>query len=175
MDIRKLELSDQEAYRRYEAAMLSDKQGNPFVELEFVEDLEQAILDGQQSEVKQAGQTWSPYSTYYGFIDNEIVGMVRCFWEADNSTVLDLGEVGYMVHPHYRWQGIAQALLAFALDLFEKKGYEKVSVATDRDNLPSRGLIKKMGGQLESIRQIHYFGQSMLAAKYWIYLGKENT
>lgn len=175
MEIRKLKLSDQAAYRRFEADMLKDKQDNPFIELAYIEDLQKAILDNQHSEIKQEGQTWSTYSTYYAFVDGDIAGMIRCFWEADNPTVIDLGQLGYMISPKFRRQGIAQDLLDFSLKLFKEKGYNRISIVADEDNLPSRRLIEKMGGQLAEIAQISYFGKDMIAAKYWLSIRKENT
>ncbi|MGT2911269.1 GNAT family N-acetyltransferase [Streptococcus cameli] len=170
MEIRKLELGDQAAYRRFETAMLSDKETNPFVELDYIEDLPKAIAAGQQSEIKEEGQTWSTYSTYYAFIDGEIAGFIRCFWEADNPMVQNLGQLGYMSSPSYRRQGVVEKLIAFAMAQFVEKGFRRIFLVADKENLASRSLIEKMGGQLEQISTIDYFGRPMEAAKYRISL-----
>ncbi len=173
MEIRKLKMADQTAYRHFESEMLAEKKSNPFVEMTYIEDLPQAIREGQDSEIKKEGQTWSTYSTYYAFVNGDIAGMIRCFWEADNETVIQLGQLGYMSAPSFRRQGIVQQLIQFALKQFAEKGYDRISVVADKDNVSSRCLIEKMGGQLEKISQIDYFGQPMMAAKYWIVIGKE--
>ncbi|MBY5034018.1 GNAT family N-acetyltransferase [Streptococcus gallolyticus] len=175
MDIRKLELADQEVYRAFEADMLADKEHNPFVELTYIDDLPKAIREGQHSEEKQEGQTWSTYSTYYAFVNGEIAGLLRCFWEAENEAVVKLGQIGYMVRPKFRRQGFAMEMLAFAKDLYAQKGYEKVSIATSQDNFPSRCLIEKAGGQLESLSQFEYFGKKLQVAKYWLTLQSKPT
>ncbi|MGT2754222.1 GNAT family N-acetyltransferase [Streptococcus ovis] len=166
IEIRKLQLGDEVAYRRFEEAMLAEKTTNSFVEMEYIDDLPKAILEGQESEIKKEGQIWSTYSTYYAFVNGEIAGMIRCFWEADNETVVNLGQLGYMSSPVFRRQGIVQHLIQFAMELFAEKGYDRISVVAAENNLPSRRLIEKMSGQLEKISQIDYFGKSMMAAKY---------
>lgn len=138
--------------------------------MEYINDLPKAILEGQESEIKKEGQTWSTYSTYYAFVDGEIAGMIRCFWETENEVVKNLGQLGYMSSPAYRRQGVVQKLFRFAMNLFAEKGYDRISVVADEKNIPSRQLIEKMGGQLEKISQIDYLGQPMEAAKYWIFL-----
>ena len=154
LDFRKITLADEEAYRAFEAAMLEDKKVNPHVELEYEDDFEKIVRRSAQSELKQEGQTWSTYTKYYAFLNEKIVGVVICFWEMEHPDCQTLGHVGYMVAPAFRRQGLATAFVNFALEQYRKKGIPSLLLATDQDNLASRGLIEKMGGQLVALEDI---------------------
>ena len=166
LNFRKITLADEEAYRAFETAMLEDKKVNPFVELEYVEDFEEIVARNTQSEIQQEGQTWSTFTKYYAFLDEKIVGFVICFWEMDHPDCQILGHVGYMVAPAFRRQGLATAFVNFAKDRYCEKGIPSLLLATDQDNLASRGLIKKMGGQLVALEDIDYLGQKRQSAHY---------
>lgn len=164
---RKLRLEDEEAYRTFEATMLEDKKVNPFVEFnEDVEDFEKIVARNVQSEIKQEEQTWSTYTKYFVFLDEKVVGYVICFWEMDHSDCQKLGHIGYMVAPDFRRQGMATTFVRFALERYLEKGVSSVLIATDQDNLPSRGLIEKLGGQLVALEEINYQGRKRWSARY---------
>lgn len=171
LDFRKITLADEDAYRAFEAAMLEDKKVNPHVELEYEDDFEKIVRRSAQSELKQEGQTWSTYTKYYAFLDEKIVGFVICFWEMDHPDCQILGHVGYMVAPAFRRQGLATAFVNFALDQYRKKGITSILLATDQDNLASRGLLEKMGGQLVALEDIDYQGQKRQSARYRLATG----
>ena len=172
LNFRKITLADEEAYREFEATMLEDKKINPFVELEYVEDFEEIVARNAQSEIQQEGQTWSTFTKYYAFLDEKIVGFVICFWEMDHPDCQILGHVGYMVAPAFRRQGLATAFVNFALEQYRKKGIPSLLLATDQDNLASRGLIEKMGGQLVALEEIDYQGQKRQSARYRLDTGQ---
>ncbi|MFN8649473.1 GNAT family N-acetyltransferase [Streptococcus sp.] len=88
----------------------------------------------------------------YAFLDRKkIVGFVICFWEMDHPDCQTLGHVGYMVAPAFRRRGLATAFVNFAQDQYREKGITSIILATDQDNLASRGLLEKMGGQLVAL------------------------
>lgn len=70
------------------------------------------------------------------------------------------GHVGYAVRPACRRQGHATAMLAEGLVVARALGLERVLVTTDVDNVGSRRVITKNGGELEDQR-----GQKL---RYWI-------
>ena len=166
LNFRKIALADEEAYREFEATMLEDKKINPFVELEYVEDFEEIVTRNTQSEIQQEGQTWSTFTKYYAFLDEKIVGFVICFWEMDHPDCQTLGHVGYMVAPAFRRRGLATAFVNFAQDQYREKGIPSILLATDQENLASRGLLEKMGGQLVALEDIDYQGQKRQSARY---------
>ena len=166
LNFRKITLADEEAYRAFEAAMLEDKKVNPHVEWWYVEDFPKFVSNNEESELKQEGQIWSTYTRYFAFLDEKIVGFVICFWEMDHPDCQTLGHVGYMVAPAFRRRGLAPAFVNFALDQYRKKGITSILLATDQDNLASRGLLEKMGGQLVALEGIDYQGQKRQSARY---------
>ena len=172
LNFRKIALADEEAYREFEATMLEDKKNNPFVELAYVEDFEEIVARNAQSEIQQGGQPWSTFTKYYAFLDEKIVGFVICFWEMDHPDCQILGHVGYMVAPAFRRQGLATAFVSFAQDRYREKGIPSLLLATDQDNLASRGLIEKMGGQLVALEEIDYQGQKRQSARYRLDTGE---
>ena len=172
LNFRKIALADEEAYREFEATMLEDKKINPFVELEYVEDFEEIVTRNTQSEIQQEGQTWSTFTKYYAFLDEKIVGFVICFWEMDHPDCQTLGHVSYMVAPAFRRQGLATAFVNFAQDRYREKRIPSILIATDQDNLASRGLIEKMGGQLVALEDIDYQGQKRQSARYRLDTGQ---
>ena len=172
LNFRKITLADEEAYREFEATMLEDKKINPFVELEYVEDFEEIVARNTQSEIQQEGQTWSTFTKYYAFLDEKIVGFVICFWEMDHPDCQTLGHVSYMVAPAFRRQGLATAFVNFAQDRYREKRIPSILIATDQDNLASRGLIEKMGGQLVALEDIDYQGQKRQSARYRLDTGQ---
>ena len=172
LNFRKITSADEEAYRAFEAAMLEDKKNNSFVELEYVEDFEEIVARNTQSEIQQEGQTWSTFTKYYAFLNEKIVGFVICFWEMDHPDCQILGHVGYMVAPAFRRQGLATAFVNFAQDRYREKGITSILLATDQDNLASRGLIEKMGGQLMALEEIDYQGQKRQSARYRLDTGQ---
>ncbi len=97
MEIRKIQLSDQAAYYRFERDMLEDKKTNPFVEWWAVEGFLKFVSDSESSEIRRGLQSWSTYTRYFAFIDGEIAGFVTCFWEMDHPDCLKLGHIGYMI------------------------------------------------------------------------------
>ena len=171
LDFRKITLADEDAYREFEAAMLEDKKVNPHVEWWYVEDFPKFVSNSEASELKQEGQIWSTYTRYFAFLDEKIVGFVICFWEMDHPDCQTLGHVGYMVAPAFRRRGLATAFVKFALDQYRKKGITSILLATDQDNLASRGLLEKMGGQLVALEDIDYQGQKRQSARYRLATG----
>ena len=172
LNFRKITSADEEAYRAFEATMLEDKKINPFVELEYVEDFEEIVARNTQSEIQQGGQSWSTFTKYYAFLDEKIVGFVICFWEMDHPDCQILGHVGYMVAPAFRRQGLATAFVNFAQDRYRERGIPSILLVTDQDNLASRGLIEKMGGQLVALEEIDYQGQKRQSARYRLDTGQ---
>ena len=55
LNFRKITLTDEEAYREFEAAMLEDKKVNPHVEWWYVEDFLKFVSNSEESEIKQEG------------------------------------------------------------------------------------------------------------------------
>ncbi|WP_277290850.1 GNAT family N-acetyltransferase [Streptococcus orisratti] len=174
MEIRKIKSCDQEDFEKFNAAMLADKENNPFVEWWDVSDFDEFVRQSDQSEVKLSNQTWPPFTRYFAFSSGQIAGLVICFWELDHPDCQTLGHFGYMVAPSFRRQGLASRLFTFALEHYRQLGSNQVFVATDEDNVASRSLIEKMGGQLLALETIPYYDKVLKSARYSFDLNKRD-
>lgn len=168
MEIGKITLSDESAYRRFEADLLEESKVNPFIEISKVDDFKAFVAENESSGHPSHDQGRPAYSQYFTFVNGDIAGFVICFWDKDNQETNDLGEVGFMISKDYRRQGIATQLVTRASRIYQEKGYDRFSMVTDRDNIPSCRFIESLGGQLEKVAEIDYFGQKKMSAKYWL-------
>ena len=80
------------------------------------------------------------------------------------------GHIGYVVVPEHRGRGYAAEMLRQGLDLARSMAFERVLVTCDDDNLASRRVIEKCGGEYEDSS----VGPEAAVAKrrYWIALSK---
>lgn len=170
MEIRKICLEDRAAFERFEVALLEDKKINPFVEWRKVENFDDMVSHSDISELKQTGQTWSPFTRYFAFLDGEIVGFVSCFWEIDHPDCQRLGHLSYTVAPAFRGKGIASHLAQYAISCYREKGVKRIHIAMDEDNVPSRKTAERAGGQFLGIFDIEYNHQKVRSAKYEVRL-----
>ncbi|MEQ9763101.1 GNAT family N-acetyltransferase [Streptococcus jiangjianxini] len=166
MAIRKITLSDQMAFLDFEDELLEDKRRNPFVEWWPVEDFEDFVTESDISEIKQSNQNTPTYTRYFAFVEGAIAGFVICFWEMAHPDCLKLGHIGYIVAPSFRHQGVAQSLIAFALQQYRSLGIDSVLVVAHEKNAPSRQLIEKLGGRLLALEMVNHLGRHLETAKY---------
>ena len=59
------------------------------------------------------------------------------------------GHVGYCVAPSSRRNGVATALLRGALDLCRLRGFDRVLITCDKENIASSKTIERCGGVLK--------------------------
>ncbi|MGT2811184.1 GNAT family N-acetyltransferase [Streptococcus minor] len=177
MDIRTLELSDQDAFEQFQALLLTEKDmGNRFIQSKKVHDFPSFVKKSRQLEKVTDNPNWSTVTSYYGFINGEIAGKISCRWQLEKGDLARVGgHIGYITSPKFRRQGIMTSLLHFAFEQYQDKGIESVLITAHADNLPSRKTIEKVGGQLETIIRLEddfpdprMAGQKL--ARYWVQL-----
>jgi predicted acetyltransferase len=78
------------------------------------------------------------------------------------------GHIGYRIRPSERRKGYGARLLAMTLDEARKHGLRDVLLTCDSDNIGSRRIIERNGGQLGSESVSPQSG--VLVARYWIHL-----
>ncbi|MBG9980341.1 GNAT family N-acetyltransferase [Facklamia lactis] len=105
-----------------------------------------------------------PLLQYLAFADSRIVGFVNLRLSLNDYLLHSGGHIGYVVHPHYRQQGIAFELLQYALGVAQDKGIDKVLVTCADHNIASAKVIEKAGGQLEDKRLV----KGVWVRRYWI-------
>ncbi|MGT2828878.1 GNAT family N-acetyltransferase [Streptococcus hillyeri] len=170
MEVRKISLEDKNAFQRFEEAMLRDKQINPFVEWWETANFENYVADSDVSEVKKEGQSWSTFTRYFAFEDEQILGMLICFWEIQHPDCQKLGHLGYMVAPAFRKQGVAFELVQYGLERYREKGISNIYIAMDEKNVASRKTAEKAGGILLGTFDINHQGQKIQSVNYEVHL-----
>ncbi len=82
------------------------------------------------------------------------------------------GQIGYNVRPSARCKGCGSRMLAMALDLLRKRGWKRVLITCNADNLASARVIEKNGGVLEN--RVIEEETGKLISRYWITLSEED-
>lgn len=181
-EIRTIALADQAAFKRFQDMLLAEKaSGNTFVETQKVEDFAAFVEQSRRFEAQTDRPDWSTSTNYYYFLDGEIVARIVCRWQLEKGDLATVGgHIGYVTRTDYRGQGIMTALLAFALEQYQKRGIKRVLITANKDNIASRKTIEKAGGILEDIIQVaddyptkRMAGQAI--ARYWIDLGGRDS
>lgn len=109
-----------------------------------------------------------PATTLLAFIDDVLVGFINIRHTLNAFLYEAGGHIGYMVHPHYRKQGIAKAMLAKALEYCRTNlKLDKVLITCDPNNTGSKNTIINNGGIYENTVQNDILGT---VERYWIHL-----
>lgn len=96
--------------------------------------------------------------------DGEIVGRVSIRHHLTDQLAKIGGHIGYVVVPAHRRKGYATALLKQGLTIARDLGIEDVLLTCDADNIGSRKVIEKCGGELSN--DPDHQGETDL--RYWI-------
>lgn len=171
MEIRKLDVSDEAAYRAYQTALENDD--NPFITTREIGDFKTFVENSRAQETQTTNPDYSTVTTYYAFVNGAIAGRINCRWQLEKGNlVIMAGHIGYQTTPAFRRQGIMTRLLSFALEQYAKRGINPVLITAREDNIASRRTIEKAGGILENIIDLE---DGHRLARYWITLDLENS
>jgi predicted acetyltransferase len=112
-----------------------------------------------------------PYTTFYGFVGDVIVGRLSIRHKLNESLELYGGHIGYVVIDKYRRRGYATEMLRQALPICKDQlGMQRVLLICADDNVASSRVIQRCGGKLHS--QIWNEELQKLTRRYWIELGE---
>ncbi len=87
-----------------------------------------------------------PMDTFWVFAETQMAGELTIRHYLRGSLLTYGGHVGYSVQPKFRKQGVATAMLRFALNHLRSLGEAEALVTCDENNAASARVIEKCGG-----------------------------
>jgi predicted acetyltransferase len=122
-----------------------------------------------ESSLEKVQPGWVP-CTHFWLIapDNRVIGTSRLRHWLVPHLEQEGGHIGYEVRPSERRKGYGTRLLALTLDRAKDRGLSRVLVTCDEDNVGSRRVIEKNGGELAGKGVSERTGKPIL--RYWIEL-----
>ena len=108
-----------------------------------------------------------PQSNYWLVDDGEFIGAVRIRQRLNEHLMEIGGHIGYAIRPSMRGRGYGNQILELALRKAKEMGIERVRITCDVDNIPSRKIIEKNGGMLDS--EIPNPETGVSKARFWIH------
>jgi len=109
----------------------------------------------------------SPYTRYFLCDENGTIfaqGDIR--HRPTEAQLTYEGQLGYGTLPFYRNNGYAKIICALLLDKLRQRGFERVLITCNADNIPSRHVIEHNGGVLEDIR--YWPRNDSYMRRYWV-------
>ena len=93
-----------------------------------------------------------------------ILGAIHLRHVLNDRLRLHGGHIGYGIRPSERRKGYGALMLGRLLDLVKARGWDRVLLTCDEDNLGSRKTIEKAGGVLEDRGEF----EGAMTRRYWI-------
>jgi len=106
--------------------------------------------------------------TFWLVAGQEILGMTRLRLELTPTLLDHGGNIGYFIRPSMRRLGVGTRILALALGKARESGLDRVLITCAADNLGSRRIIERNGGELAS--ESVSTAARVLVRRYWINL-----
>jgi len=100
-------------------------------------------------------------------IDGRIAGRLSIRHRLNEFLALVGGHIGYGVAPEFRGQGVATYMLKHGLEFMKERGEEKVFISCHSENVASRKIIEKCGGEFAALVP-HPYENGELYRTYWI-------
>ena len=127
-------------------------------------------LERLEGDARRARPDWTVVDTYFAVReeDGAVVGTLEVRHRLETDYLAQYaGNIGYSVRPSLRRRGYATRMLELALDRARELGLDRVMVGCYTDNLPSRTVIQRCGGQLAEVKP-YLNGKPMYV--FWITL-----
>lgn len=158
-----------EAFQRFYNDYAINDVANAEYYLEGVQDFEryiQSLID--ESNGVNLKQDYVPCHHYWLVnAEKEIIGVIRVRHNIETPFLaLEGGHIGYDVAPSFRGKGYGTAMLKLVLPKAGQLGIQKALITADEDNIASRTVIERNGGQFDKI--VHGLVFPYPIARYWV-------
>ena len=117
-----------------------------------VAELEKLCFSDPWSEKSVASELNNPLSLWLVAVDDEIVSG----YVGSQSVMGESDMMNIAVHPDYRRQGIAEALVLALVDALREKGIHCLTLEVRASNAPAIALYEKLGFMQVGLRKNYY-------------------
>jgi predicted acetyltransferase len=160
--IRELKLEDKNAYIEFVNDHTDETESDPAL-LSPPEDFAKYLVELEERKTSPR-EGFVPVTRYFLFLNSKIAGYVDCRWSLTETTLQYGGHIGYDIAPSFRGKSLSKELLKFGLEQYKNRGYEKVLLTVDEDNVASKKIIEKNGGAMEN----SFYHDGKQHCRYWI-------
>ncbi len=138
--------------------------------LQFYTDIREWIEFLEKREKKETcPEEFIPANTYLALNKyDKVVGMVNIRQELNEYFTKYSGHIGYSILPSERNNGYGTELLKEVIILCKQKGFEKLLITCNEDNIYSAKVIERNGGVLENT--VKDLERDIKIKRYWIEL-----
>ena len=83
MEIRRLDVNDEAAYRAYQTALENDD--NPFITTREIGDFKTFVENSRAQETQATNPDYSTMTIYYAFVNGKIAARISCRWQLEKG------------------------------------------------------------------------------------------
>ncbi len=105
-------------------------------------------------------------TTLWSTENDEVIGVIRIRHSLTPMLEKIGGHIGYQIRPSRRRQGYGTRQLALTLDFLRERGWEKVLITCDDDNIGSARIIESNGGVLWDVIEVEEEPKPI--RRYWV-------
>ncbi|HZU67854.1 MAG TPA: GNAT family N-acetyltransferase [Ktedonobacteraceae bacterium] len=124
----------------------------------------QAVLS--RTDRSKLPSEWVPSSDFWLIENDEYIGRLSVRHELNDRLMKVGGHIGYEIRPSKRRRGYGSQILKLGLQKAKELGLYRVLLTCDENNIGSKKIIEKNGGQFENA--IKSDDSPVKKLRYWI-------
>jgi predicted acetyltransferase len=124
------------------------------------------LREGERGLNLPAGRV--PYSTFWLSAGRRLLGRTTVRHHLTPELEYEGGHIGYDIRPSERGKGYGTLILRLALEKARERGWRRVLLSCDTDNVGSAKVIERNGGRLEGHAISRRSGKRL--SRYWVEL-----